>query len=127
MIVRRKANRVTIAVSPREWLDRVFRMRRVKRCAQDGPIANAMMHGAVERLHCRAGTLNAEGRVAAGLDAATGVEDVLAQHDVLTWDVLLIGATSIVTADHATVRRRSLRPVDPIVFERELFRWMVAS
>ena len=101
-------------------------MGRVKGCAQDRAIANTMVCGAFECLDRCARTLNTEGRVATGLDTAAGVEDVLAQHDVLTRNILLIRSAAVVLADHAAVGRGTLRPVDPVVFERKLFGGMVA-
>src|SRR5438132_8320318 len=52
----------------------------------------------------------------------TGVEGVLAQHNVLTRDVLLVLATAVVVADDTGIGRRPLGPVDPAVFEGNLLR-----
>src|SRR5262245_47578766 len=85
------------------------------------------MEGALERLDGRSWASRAELRVTAGHHPAARIEHVLAQHDVLTGDILLVRAATVVTANDTAVRRRSLRPVDPAVLERELLRGMVAG
>src|SRR2546425_4551876 len=50
-----------------------------------------------------------------------------AQRNVLTRDVMLIGATAVVPTHNPRVGRRSLRPVDPAVFEGDLLRRVVAG
>src|SRR5207247_2702984 len=50
-----------------------------------------------------------------------------AQRNVLTRDVMLIGATAVVATHNPRVGRRSLRPVDPAVFEGDLLRRVVAG
>src|SRR5205807_4319270 len=77
--------------------------------------------------HGRALPGDAMGRVPAGLVAITGVKRVLAQRDVLARDVLLVLATAVVVTDHAGVGRGPLRPVNPAVFEGDLFRRVVAG
>src|SRR5439155_15711930 len=67
-----------------------------------------------------------EGRVAAGQNTATRVEEVGTQRDVLARDILLVGAVAVVTTDHAGVGRRPLGPVDPAVFEGDLLRRVVS-
>src|SRR5437763_2541997 len=127
MLVGREAYRVAIPVAPREGLDRILRMCRVEWSAQDGTIANTQVRRAFKRLNRRAGALRTEGGVAARLHAASRVEHVVAQHDVLTRNVLLILAAAIIATHYAAVGRRSLRPVDPPPFERQLFCWVIAS
>src|SRR6267378_6787204 len=50
-----------------------------------------------------------------------------AQRNVLTRDVMLIGATAVVATHNPGVGRRPLRPVDPAVFEGDLLRRVVAG
>src|SRR5438445_12410633 len=50
-----------------------------------------------------------------------------AQRNVLTRDVMLIGATAVVATHNPRVGRRPLRPVDPAVFECDLLRRVVAG
>src|SRR5437016_12736276 len=50
-----------------------------------------------------------------------------AQRNVLTRNVMLIGATAVVETHNPGVGRRSLRPVDPAVFEGDLLRRVVAG
>src|SRR5438046_7518244 len=50
-----------------------------------------------------------------------------AQRNVLTRDVMLIGATAVVATHNPRVGRRSLRPVDPAVFEGDLLRRVAAG
>ena len=64
--------------------------------------------------------LRAELRVAARHHPATRIEHVLAQHDVLARNVWLTRAAAVVAADDAAVGGRALRPVDPIILERQL-------
>ena len=40
------------------------------------------------------------------------------EHDVLRWDILLAFVTSIILANHFTVRCRTLRPVNPVADTR---------
>src|SRR5438270_469559 len=108
MLVGREAYRVAIPVAPREGLDRILRMCRVEWSAQDGTIANTQVRRAFKRLNRRAGALRTEGGVAARLHAASRVEHVVAQHDVLTRNVLLILAAAIIATHYAAVGRREL-------------------
>src|SRR3989441_10184481 len=50
-----------------------------------------------------------------------------AQRNVLTRDVMLIGAIAVVATHDPGVGRRPLRPVDPAVFEGDLLRRVVAG
>src|SRR5207237_2177441 len=100
------------------------RIRGLEPGTQDRPIADTFVGRAVEGFHGRTWTRHAEGRVAACSDPPARVEHVLAQHDILTWDVLLVRAAAIVATDDAAVGRRSLRPIDPLFVECELFRLM---
>src|SRR5262249_1358309 len=81
--------------------------------------------GALERLHGCTGSLHPVGRIAAGANARGRGKGVLAQHDVLTRDVLLVGSTTVVEPHHTGVGRGALRPVDPAVLELELLGRMV--
>jgi len=46
---------------------------------------------------------------------------------ILAWDIGLVLTAAIVEPDYAAVGRRSLRPVDPSIFECELFGRVIAS
>src|SRR5262245_65415779 len=106
MMLGREPNGVPVPVPPRERLDRVLRMGRVKLRAQDGTVTDSRVKRAFEGFHGRSGPLNAEGGVAARLYTAAGIEDVVTELDVLTGDILLIGAASVVTTNHTAVGRR---------------------
>ena len=95
--------------------------------AQDGAVTDPPVERAVERPHRRSLPCGAERGISAGKDPVAGIEYVVAQHDVLTRDVLLVSAAAVVATDHAAVGRRALRPVDPVTLERQLFRRMVAG
>src|SRR5262249_25754641 len=71
--------------------------------------------------------LLAEWRIAAGFEPAARIEHVVAQDDVLARDVGLVGAASIGEADDAAVGRRTLRPINPAAFERQLLGRIVAG
>jgi hypothetical protein len=45
----------------------------------------------------------------------------LAKRDILAGDIGLVRAAAVVATNNAAVGGRSLRPVDPPAFERELF------
>src|SRR5437016_3592044 len=126
MAVGGEANRVSVSIAPRKRLDGILRVCDAEWRPQDRTVANAVMHGAIERRHGGAGTCRIEGRITTGFYSAARVEDVVAQHDILTWNILLIGAASIVTTDDAAIGRRSLRPVDPSAVECQLLGWMIA-
>src|SRR2546425_395420 len=121
MIVRREPNGVPVPVPPRERLDCFLRMLRVKLRAQDGAVTDSRVERASERLHGRSGPSHAEGGVPTGFHPTPGIKHVLAQYDVLTRDILLVCATSVVTTNHAAIGRRPLRPVDVVAVERKLF------
>src|SRR3989442_1369303 len=120
VVVWREPNAVLVPVAPREGLDRVLRVLRVQPRSQDGTVADPRPGRAIERPHGRSLALHAEGRIPACLDATPRVEHVVAELDILTRDILLVGATAVVTADHARVGRRPLRPVDMVVLESDL-------
>ena len=103
MIVGCKADGVAIAISPRERLDRGVWLRRVQPSAQDGAVADAMMRCALERFHGCARARHAKWRIPAGHHSSPGVEHVVAQHDVLARNILLVLTAAIVEADHAAV------------------------
>ena len=101
----------------------------VKPRSQDRAVAHAVVQRPCERRDGLSPVVRAEGRVSARLDlrSTTRAEEVVAQHDVLTRNVRLVSATPVVTADNARVGRRPLRPVDPAVFEGDLFGRVVAG
>src|SRR6267378_7024337 len=125
MIVRREPNAVRVPVPPREGLDAGLRVCGVDFRSQDGTVANAHPGRTVERLHARA--VRAKVRIPARRHTTTRVEYMTAQRNVLTRDVMLIGATTVVATHYPGVGGRPLRPVDPAVFEGDLLRRMVAS
>src|SRR5438067_7191269 len=127
MVIWRETDRITVSVSPREWLDRVFRMCRIEPRPQNGAIANTSVQGALERPYGRTGALDAECRITARRYSFSRYEYVIAQNDILARDIGLICAAAIVQSNDAAVGRRALRPVNPPVFERQLFRRMIAS
>src|SRR5437899_9800111 len=127
MIVRGEANRVPVPIPPREWLDRVLGMRRIKLGAQDRTIADTVVQRALEGSHGRTWALRPELGVATGFHSTSRVEDIIAQHDILAGNVLLVRAVAVVPPDDAAVGRRPLRPVDPPTLKRQLFRRVVAG
>src|SRR6202011_3748593 len=78
-------------------------------------------------LYGGAGPLHAKWGVATGQFPAAGVEQVFAEHDILTRDIGLVRPAAIVTADDTAIGRRPLRPVDPATFKGQLFRRMVTG
>src|ERR1700730_14915258 len=102
-------------------------MRRIELGAQDRTIAGPLVQRAFECLYRGAGPLHAKRGVATGQFPAAGVEQVFAEHDILTRDIGLIRAAAIVTADDTAIGCRPLRPVDPATFKYQLFRRMVSS
>src|ERR1700761_5037309 len=89
MMTRREAERVAVAIAPRVRLDRRIRELRVKPGAQDRSVADTMVASTGESLHGPTGILGVKGRVAAGFHPPAGIEHVIAEHDILAWDVLL--------------------------------------
>src|SRR5438034_8384081 len=71
--------------------------------------------------------VRAEVRIPARRHTTTRVEYMTAQRNVLTRDVMLIGATTVVATHYPGVGGRPLRPVDPAVFEGDLLRRVVAG
>src|SRR5947207_7325386 len=126
MAVGGEANRVSVSIAPRKRLDGILRVCDAERRPQDRTVANAVMHGAIEGRHGGARTCRTERGIATRFYPASRVEHVVAQNDVLTWNILLICSASIVPTDHAAVRRRSLRPVDPAAVECQLLSRMIA-
>src|SRR5437879_4907496 len=100
MIGRREPNTVRVPVAPRERLDRVLRMPRVKPRSQDGAVTNTWVERPGECFDHLPAVVNAMRRVSARHMVAR-VEPVLAQHDVLTRDIRLVRATAVVVAGHA--------------------------
>src|ERR1700730_12074629 len=72
-------------------------------------------------------SLRAEWRIAAGRHAAARIENIVAEGDLLAGDIRLVCTAAIVAADYAAICRRSLRPIDPAVVERQLFGRVVAG
>src|SRR5438093_637841 len=103
MIVGCEADGVTVPIPPREWFNRLLGMRHVQPRAQDSTIADSRVVRSLERLHGCSGALHAEGGVPAGLYPTARVKYVVAQHDVLTGDILLVFAAAVVTTHHAAV------------------------
>src|SRR5262249_23223113 len=122
-----KPNGVPVPVPPREGLDRRRGIVDIEPRTQDGPVTDPWVERAFKRLHLLARPGLAKRGVPAGKHAPTGIEYVVAQHDVLIWDVLLVGATAIVASHHAAIGGRVLRLVDEFPVEGELLRWMVAG
>ena len=83
-------------------------MCRVELGTQDRAIANTAVLGAFKGFHGRAWTRRAEGRITTGLNPASGVEHIVAQHDILARDILLVRATAIIATDDAAVGGRPL-------------------
>src|SRR5439155_22839140 len=109
MIVRGESDAIRIAVAPRDRLDGRLGILGVQLRPQDRTVAYAMPRRRVESRDVRAGTLRAMRRVSAAEDASaavgavarTGWKEILAQHDVLTRNVLLTLAASVVEPDDA--------------------------
>src|SRR5215470_3523765 len=117
MTLRGKPNGVPVPVPPREGLDRGRWIVDIAPRTQDGTVTDSVVERAFERLHLLARPCLAEGGVPAGKLPPAGIEYVVAQHDVLTRDVWLVGATAVVASHHATVGGRALRPVDKFPLE----------
>src|SRR5439155_8096967 len=100
--------------------DRVLRVLCVMIRSQDGTVADARPGRALEGRHGRSRTSHAERRIPARLDTTARVEHVVAELDVLTRNILLVGATTVVATHNPGVGRRSLGPVDPVAFEGDL-------
>src|SRR5207245_10713846 len=94
-------------------------MPRVEFRSQDGAVADAMVLRTLERMHGRPRAGDAVRRVPAREITIAGVERVLAEHDVLPGDVLLVGASAIVVTDDAGARGRPRRPVGPATLARQ--------
>ena len=109
MIVGSEADPVRVAVAPGEGFDGVLRRLGVDLRPQDGTVADARAGRAVECRDLRAWSERSVRRVAAGNVAiSTGAEAVLAQHDVLTRNVLLVVTTTVIVAHYAGVGGRAL-------------------
>src|SRR6516165_7614616 len=102
MIGGRKAKGVAVSVAPRERLDRT---QIVQRRPQHGTVAHTLSNLAgrcVEKRRHRPALIRvAERGVAAGKGSTTRVEYVLAQGDVLAWDIGLAERPTIGFADDA--------------------------
>src|SRR5215510_10087339 len=126
MIIGREANRVSVPISPREGLD-VARV--VQLCSKDGavadPLSNLARDRIEERRHGPSGIGHTKGRVTASEYPVARSKHVLAKLNVLAWDIRLVRTATVVETNDPAVGRRSLRPVDPPAFERELFAGMV--
>src|SRR5437879_1612634 len=84
MVARREPNAVGVSVPPRDGLDRVLRIPRVKPRSQDGAVANTVMQRPGERFDGLSAVVGAEERVPARLVPTAGVEQIGAEDDVLT-------------------------------------------
>src|SRR5258708_24625634 len=117
MFVGREPNGVRVPVAPRERLDCLLRMTRVKPRSQDGTVTDSRVERTFERPHGRSGPLHAEGGVPTGSHPTPGIKHVLAQYDVLTRHILLVCAVSVFTTLNSSIRRRPLRPLHGIAFD----------
>src|SRR5262249_41359932 len=120
VILGREADRVTVAVSPREWFDCFAGIGFMELGAQDRAVANTVMSGAGEGLHSASFVSNAERGIAAGKHSPSGVEHVLTEHDVLAGNIGLILPATVIATDDPAVGRRALRPVDKVVLKVQL-------
>ena len=105
MTIGREADRISVSVSPRERLERVFRVCRIKPCAQDCTVANTSVQGALERFDRLAGPRRSERRITARCHSTRRFEYVVTQHDVLARNILLVRTATIVEAYDAAVGR----------------------
>src|SRR6266480_230085 len=124
MVVRREADAVRVAESPRHGLDAVLRVRDL--CPQDRAGAHALARRVLERRHYRAGTVHAMVGVAARRVAVARIPDVLAEGGPLARDVVLVAASAVVVAGDSRVRGRTLRPVEPAVLHEDLLGRVIA-
>src|SRR5262249_60699308 len=108
VVLRVNEDRGSIRIAPRARLDRFLRMCRVELGAQDRAIANPAVHGAFKGFHGCAWTRRSEGRITTGFHPTSGVEYIVAQHDILARDILLVRATAIIATDDAAVGGRPL-------------------
>src|SRR5207249_5610548 len=120
-------NAVGITVSPREGLDRVLRVPRVEPRSQDGAVADTEVRRSSEGPDGVSAVVSAKGRVPACLDPTSGVEEIVAEDDVLTRDIRLVHAAAVVATDHTRVGRRPLGPVDPATLESDLLGRVIAG
>src|SRR5262249_33633215 len=90
VILGREADRVTVAVSPREWFDCFAGIGFMELGAQDRAVANTVMSGAGEGLYSASFVSSAERGIAARKHSAAGIEHVLTEHDVLAGNIGLI-------------------------------------
>jgi len=112
---------IAVPVAPRERLD-------FRHIAQPGPqnraVADALSDltriGVEKCGHGPAGVCITKLGIAAGKSPASRIEHILAQGDVLTWDIGLSGRTTVGFADDAAVCRRPGAPVDPPALECQL-------
>src|ERR1041385_5112508 len=58
---------------------------------------------------------------------ASGDPRVLTERDLLAGDLVLVAAAAVVVPGDARVRRRALRPVDPVVLDEDLLGRVVAG
>src|SRR5258708_21907006 len=127
MVVRGEPNAVRVPFAAGAGLDGGLRVCGVDFRSQDRAVADSSWHGrALDRLYSRPGPRHAMRRVPACQMAVAGVERVLAEHDVLARDILLVLAMAVVWTDYAGGGLRPFRPVDPAVFEGDLLRRVVS-
>src|SRR5207249_11259103 len=79
--------------------------------------ADARARSALVRRHVRPRPSDTVRRVATAAMATGGGKGVLAEHDSLARNLLLVGPAYVIVAHHARVGRRALRPIDPAVLE----------
>src|SRR5438132_578349 len=96
MVVGCEPNAVRVSVPPREGLDRILRIPGVEPRSQDGAVADAVVQRCGEGLDGLSTVIDAKGRVSARLDPTSGVEEIVAQDDVLTRDIGLVRDAAVV-------------------------------
>src|SRR6266446_7784264 len=127
MILGSETDAERVPVAPGDRLDRILRVANVKPGPQDGAITDTRPGRPLERWDDGPGSLLAEVRIPARFDAPTGVEHIIAELDVLTRNIVLVLAAAVVTTDHAGIRRRALRPIDPLAREGDLLSRVIPS
>src|SRR5262249_36750913 len=89
--------------------------------AQDRTVANAAMQRAFKSMHRGPGSLHPERGITARQFSSTGIEHVVAQHNILARNILLIGASAVIAPHDSRVGGRPLRPISPAICKGEWF------
>src|SRR5262249_16680428 len=87
--------------------------------------AHAALGGTLEGPHDGSRAADVVVRVAARKMSIAGIEEVVAERDVLAGDVVLVAAPAVVVSSDSGVRRRPLRPVDEAVLDENLVVWVL--